>query len=370
MAKRDYYDVLGVSKGASTDEIKKAYRSLAKKYHPDISTEKDAEEKFKEIQEAYEVLSDDTKRQTYDQFGHDGNQFGQGFGGFDGFEGFGGFGDIFSDLFGGGRQRQEAYNGPMRGSDIEKYMTIDFMEAVLGTKKTVRVNIEANCHTCNGTGAKSKDDIKTCSNCHGSGYVDVDQRTMFGTMRSRQTCNVCGGSGKEINEKCQTCNGRKRVRDNKTVEVTIPAGVDNNMTLRVQGYGNEGVNGGSKGDLLLTFRVKKHQVFDRQGNDIFLKVPITITEAVLGTTKDIPTIYGEVSLKIPSGIQPNTQLRMREKGVASPRGGKKGDQFVIVDVQTPKKLSNKEKELYEQLNKLESKETESTWQKFKNIFKN
>lgn len=370
MAKRDYYDVLGVSKGASPDEIKKAYRSLAKKYHPDISTEKDAEEKFKEVQEAYEVLSDDTKRQTYDQFGHDANQYGQGFGGFEGFEGFGGFGDIFSDLFGGGRQRQEAYNGPMRGSDIEKYMTIDFMEAVLGTKKTVRVDIEANCHTCDGTGAKSKDDIHTCSNCNGSGHVDVDQRTMFGTMRSRQTCNVCGGSGKEIKNKCQTCNGRKRVRDNKTVEVTIPAGVDNNMTLRVPGYGNEGVNGGSKGDLLLTFRVKKHQVFDRQSNDIYLKVPITLTEAVLGTTKDIPTIYGEVSLKIPAGIQPNTQLRMREKGVASPRGGKKGDQFVIVDVQTPKKLTNKEKELYEQLNKLESKETESTWQKFKNIFKN
>jgi len=373
MAKRDYYDVLGVSKGASEDEIRKAYRKLAKKYHPDISKEENAEEKFKEVQEAYETLSDSTKRQNYDQFGHDGANFGQGFGsgGFGGFEGFGGFSDIFSDFFGGGRQRQETYDGPIRGADIEKYMTIDFMDAVLGTKKTIKVDIEANCHTCNGTGAKSTKDIKTCSNCGGSGYVDVTQRTMFGNVRSRQQCNVCGGSGKEIKNKCETCNGRKRVREPKTVEVTIPAGVDNNMTLRVAGYGNEGINGGSKGDLLLTFRVKNHELFKREGSTIYLEVPITLTEAVLGTTKDVPTIYGEVSLKIPAGIQPKTQLRMREKGVASPRNqNRKGDQYVIVDVVIPKKLSAKEKSLYEQISKIETKETESVWQKFKNVFKN
>lgn len=373
MAKRDYYEVLGVPKTASQEEIKKAYRTLAKKYHPDVSKEENAEEKFKEVNEAYETLSDDSKRQTYDQFGHAGQQFGQGFGGFEGFggdfSGFGGFGDIFSDLFGGGSRRQENSNGPMRGSDIEKIMTIDFMEAVLGTKKTVRVEIDANCKTCNGTGAKSKDDLQTCSRCHGSGYIDVEQRTILGTMRSRQRCNVCGGTGKEIKHKCETCGGRGRVRETKTVEVNIPAGVDNNLTLRVPGYGNEGIKGGPNGDLLITFRVREHDVFKRDGNDIYLTVPITVTEAILGTTKDVPTIYGEVSLQIPAGIQPHTQLRMKEKGVQSPRNNRKGDQFVIVDVQIPKKLSSKEKDLYTQLSKLESNETESAWKRFKNIFK-
>lgn len=373
MAKRDYYDVLGVDKNATNDEIRRAYRNLAKKYHPDISKEENAEEKFKEVQEAYETLNDENKKSNYDRFGHQGDNFNQGFGGFEGFSdfsNFGGFSDIFGDFFGGGSQRQESYNGPMRGSNIEKYMTIDFMEAVLGTKKTIRVDVEENCKTCKGTGAKSDDDIVTCSNCHGSGYVEVDQRTILGTVRSRQTCNVCHGTGKEIKNKCSTCNGRKRVKESKTVEVQIPAGIDNNMTLRVAGYGNAGVNGGPTGDLLLTFRVRNHQVFDRKESNIYLKVPISLTEAALGTTKDVPTIYGEVSLKIPSGVQPNTQLRMKDKGVKSPRSNRVGDQIVIVDIKTPKKLSAKEKELYAKLQELEQKETTSTWQKFKNIFKN
>lgn len=376
MAKKDYYDVLGVSKTASDDEIRKAYRTLAKKYHPDVSSDDNAEEKFKEVQEAYETLSDEGKRSNYDRFGHSADQFGGGgFGGFEGFSGFGGgggfggFGDIFGDFFGGGRQ-QEPYNGPVRGDNIEKFMTIDFLEAVLGTKKTIKVDIEANCKTCHGSGAKSDKDVVTCSNCHGSGYVEVDQRTILGTMRSRQVCNVCHGSGKEIKVKCETCNGRKRVKESKTVEVSVPAGIDNNMTLRVQGYGNEGINGGGTGDLLLTFRVRSHKIFERKEQDIYLKVPISLTEAALGTTKDVPTIYGEVSLKIPAGIQSNTQLRMRDKGVESPRSNRKGDQYVIVDIQTPKKLSQKEKQLYEQLNKLEQKETDSAWTKFKNLFKN
>lgn len=373
MAKRDYYDVLGVDKNASKDEIRRAYRNLAKKYHPDVSKEDNAEEKFKEVQEAYETLSDDNKKATYDRFGHQGDNFNQGFGGFDGFgdfSGFGGFSDIFGDFFGGGSQRQETYDGPMRGSNIEKYMTIDFMEAVLGTKKTIRVDVEVNCPTCNGTGAKSKDDIITCSNCQGDGYVEVEQRTILGTVRSRQVCNVCHGTGKEIKNKCDTCHGSKRIKESKTVEVKIPAGIDNNMTLRVAGYGNAGLNGGPTGDLLLTFRVRRHKVFDRRDSDIYLKVPITLTEAALGTTKDVPTIYGEVSLKIPAAVQPNTQLRMKEKGVASPRSNRKGDQFVVIDVQTPKKLSPKEKELYEKLQELEQNESTSAWQKFKNIFKN
>lgn len=376
MAKRDYYDVLGVSKDASKDEIRRAYRNLAKKYHPDVSKEENAEDKFKEVQEAYETLSDESKKANYDRFGHDGANFNQGggfqgFDGFSGFEGFSGFSDIFGDFFGGGSsQRQQRPDGPIRGADIEQYMTIDFLEAALGTKKTIRVNVDETCKTCDGTGAKSKDDIVTCSNCQGSGYVDVEQRTILGTVRSRQTCNVCNGTGKEIKNKCKTCNGRKVVRESKTVEVKIPAGIDNNMTLRVRGYGNAGINGGSTGDLFLTIRVREHQLFKRKENDIYLRVPISVTEAILGTTKDVPTIYGEVSLKIPAGIQPNTQLRMKDKGVKTTRSSRKGDQFVIVDIQIPKKLSNKEKELYEKLNSYEEKESQSAWQKFKNIFKN
>ena len=373
MAKRDYYDVLGVNKGASKDEITKAYRSLAKKYHPDISKEANAEDKFKEVQEAYEVLSDDTKRQTYDQFGHEGNNF-QGFGGggASGFGGFGGFEDIFGDFFGGfgGSRQTQNYTGPVRGENIERIMTIDFMESVLGTKKTVKVEVEEDCSTCNGSGAKSSKHIHTCSNCGGSGQVDVEQRTILGTMRSRQTCNVCGGTGKEIKEKCNTCSGRGRVRTSKTVDVTIPAGIDNNMTLRIAGYGHGGLRGGQVGDLLLTFRVRKHNVFKRLNNDIHLDIPISLTEAVLGTTKDVPTIYGEVSLKIPPGTQPNTSLRMRDQGVESIRTKRKGDQIVNVNVTIPKKISNKEKELYEQIAQMETKETESAWTKFKNFFKN
>lgn len=372
--KKDYYDVLGVSKDSSKEEINKAYRAKAKQYHPDVSKEENAEEKFKEVQEAYETLSDDSKRSNYDQFGHAGtNGFGGGgFGGFEGFEGFGGggFGDIFSDLFGGGRQRRETYSGPMRGNDIEKLMSIDFLEAVLGTKKMVKVDINEDCSHCNGTGAKDPSHVKTCSTCGGAGYVNVDQQTILGTMRSQQTCRTCGGSGKEIKEKCTFCNGSGRQRTSKTVEVNVPAGIDNNMTLRVGGYGNGGTKGGSHGDLLITFRVKDHKIFKRKQDDIYLKVPISMTEAALGTTKDIPTIYGEVSLKIPSGIQTGTSLRMKDKGVENVRTKRKGDQFVIVEVQTPKKLSPKEKKLYEELQGLESKDNETAWQKFKNLFKN
>lgn len=371
-SKRDYYEVLGVSKDATKDEISKAYRAKAKKYHPDISKEENAEEKFKEVQEAYETLSDDNKRANYDRFGHAGSQFGNGFGGasFDGFD-FGGFGDIFSDFFGGGRtQRRETYDGPMRGSDIEKFMTIEFMEAVLGTTKTVKVDLEEDCPTCNGTGAKSAKDIKTCSTCHGTGYQTIDQQTILGTMRTQTTCRTCHGSGKEIKNKCNTCNGLGRVRTSKTVDVVIPAGINNNVTLRVAGYGNGGKKGGKAGDLLITFRVKEHKYFERRNDDIYLKVPISVTEAALGTTKDIPTIYGEVSLKIPAGIQNNTSLRMREKGVENPRTKRKGDQYVIIDVIIPKKLSSKEKKLYEELHKIDSSQNDSTWQKFKNLFKN
>lgn len=369
--KRDYYDILGVGKNSSDDEIKKAYRTLAKKYHPDVSSEKDAESKFKEVQEAYDHIGDAQKRATYDQYGHSGSPFGGAGGqGFGGFGDMGGFGDIFSQFFGGGQKQRQSRHGPQHGEDLERSVTIDFMEAVLGTKKTISVEVDEECHVCHGSGAESSKDVEVCDRCHGDGVVNVEQRTMFGAMRSQQVCPQCGGSGKIIKKRCHTCNGKGRVKQTKTVDVNIPAGVDNNMSLKVAGYGNGGTKGGSQGDLYLTFRVRAHRVFKRQNDDIILTVPITITQAVLGATVEIPTIYGDVNLKIPSGITDGTTLRMRDKGVQNVRSKRKGDQHVVVQIQVPKNLSSAEKKLYEQLSKLETKEKESSWEKFKNLFKN
>lgn len=369
MAKRDFYDVLGVAKGASADEINKAYRKKAKQYHPDISDEDNAETKFKEVQEAYETLNDPEKRDSYDRFGHAGANQGFGDGGFEGFGGFGGFGDIFGDFFGGG-QRQQRYDGPERGSDKQMVMTIDFMEAVLGTKKTVKIDINEDCSICKGTGAKSKKDIHTCKTCDGDGYINVEQRTILGNVRSQRVCNTCGGTGKTITNKCDTCRGNGRVNKQKTVEINIPAGINNNMTLRVAGHGDGGTKGAGPGDLLITFRVRDHKVFNRRGNDIILDLPISFADAALGTSVEVPTIHGDVNLKIPAGIQSGTSLRMREKGVQLVNSKRMGDQHVVVEVQTPKNLSTREKELFEELSQLESKEKTSKWNKFKNIFKN
>lgn len=372
--KRDFYDVLGLKKGASDDEIKKAYRTLAKKYHPDISKVDNAESKFKEVQEAYDTLNDPQKKAAYDQYGHGGSPFGgaQGFGGGQGFGDFGGFGDIFSQFFGGGnrQQQQQNYSGPQRGEDLEKTMTIDFMDAVLGTKKTISVQVEEECHTCHGLGAESSKDVEVCDRCHGDGFVNVEQRTMFGAMRTQQVCPKCGGQGKIIKKRCQTCHGSGIEKVTKTVEVNIPAGIDTNMSLKVAGYGNGGTKGGPKGDLYLNFRVKSHRVFKRHRDDIILEVPITVTQAVLGAKIEIPTIYGDVDLKVPAGIEHGTILRMREKGIANVRTKKKGDQQVVVQIKVPKSLTSQEKKLYEELEGLETKEKDSAWSKFKNMFKN
>lgn len=369
--KRDYYDVLGVNKNASEQEIKKAYRTLAKKYHPDVSKEADAEAKFKEVQSAYDVLSDPKKKSQYDQFGHAGEQFGGGAGGFGGFEGFGGFGDfsdIFSSFFGGGGSRGQREE-KLSGDDIEISMTIDFMEATLGTSKKINVEQEVDCHNCHGSGAKHPDDVQICSKCHGQGYVNVEQRTILGTVRSQQICNQCNGRGKTVKNKCDICRGKGRVKETKTVDVKIPAGVDNGITLRVSGYGHGGSMGHPNGDLFITFRVRPHKIFERKNDDIYLKIPLTYTEAVLGTEINIPTIYGEVKLKVPSGIQPGTRLKMRDKGVKNIRNNRNGDQYVIVDIQTPQNISQQEKKLYEQLAKIEQPRKESLWDKFKNLFK-
>ena len=370
--KKDYYDVLGIAKGASEDEIRKAYRTLAKKYHPDVSSEPDAETRFKEIQEAYDTLSDADKRKSYDTYGHQGNPF-EGFSGgsgFDGFSGFGGFSDIFNQFFGGqGRGRGGRKHGPMRGDDLERTMTVDFMEAALGTKKTVTVDVEEECPTCHGSGADSPSDIETCDRCHGAGHINVEQRTMFGAMRTQQVCPKCGGAGKTITKKCHTCNGQGRVRKSKTVDVNIPAGVDNNMSLKVAGYGNGGTDGGPAGDLFLTFRVRPHKVFKRHEDDIVLEIPITVTEAVLGTVVEVPTIYGDVKLTVKPGTQHGTRHRLRDKGIANVRTKRKGDQYVITTITVPDSISANEKKLYQQLSKLEESAKASAWTKFKNMFK-
>lgn len=371
MAKRDYYEVLGVSKGASQDEIKRAYRQLAKKYHPDINKEPGAEEKFKEINEAYDTLSDEQKKARYDQFGFDDPMGGAGgAGGFSGFSGgFGGFEDIFSSFFGGGA-RSNQQNGPKQGDDVEKNMTISFEEAVYGCKKKIRLTVDDECTACVGTGAYSKNDIKVCPKCKGQGRVLVRQQTIFGQSTVQTTCPDCGGKGKIITKKCEACSGKGRVRKTKDVEVNIPAGIDNGMTLRMAGCGEAGANGGAPGDLYITFTVTAHKNFIRDGFDIILNVPISFTQAALGDTIEVPTIDSPVMLKIPAGTQSETRFRLRGKGTKNPKSSSsmRGDQFVVVHVETPTNLTQEEKELFEKLGNVEKKEKKSPWEKFKSLF--
>lgn len=370
--KRDYYDVLGVSKTATDDEIKKAYRSLAKKYHPDLNPgNKEAEEKFKEINEANEVLSDPQKRSQYDQFGHAGAQQGFGGAGFGGFggSGFGGFEDIFSSIFGGGsRNSGRTSTRPRQGDDIEQTVVIDFMESINGCKRDIKINVEEECSSCGGTGAYSKKDINVCSRCHGSGSVVVEQNSLFGRIQTQTTCPKCGGKGQEITRKCETCNGKTRLKKTKDITVNIPAGVADGMSMRLEGKGFAGYNGGPCGDLYIHVKVKPHDEFKREGDDIYLEIPISFTQAVLGDNIDVPTVYGNVNLKIPAGTQSHTKFRLRGKGAKNVRTKNNGDQYVVVILQTPTNLSSEEKHLYEQIKKQEGKKGESVWEKFKKKF--
>lgn len=369
MAKRDYYEVLGVSKNASEDEIKKAYRQLAKKYHPDINKEPDAEEKFKEINEAYEVLSDPNKKSQYDQFGFAGNQ--QGFGGQGGFQGgFGDFsdlGDIFGSFFGGGF-KSGSRSRSQRGADLEVEMTITFEESVSGCKKKINVSVDDECTQCGGTGAYSKSDIKTCEKCRGTGTVFVQTRSIFGTVQQQSVCPRCGGKGQEILKKCEKCQGKGTVRKNKEVEVKVPAGINTGQSLRMAGFGQAGENGGEKGDLFINFKVKPHKVFKRDGNDIILTIPVSYTQMALGDTVEVPTPYGDVKLKIPAGTQSGTKFRIRGKGMQDVRGGRQGDEIVIANIQTPTTLSKEEKELLEKLDNAQNGK-KTIWDKFKQLFK-
>ena len=344
MSKRDYYEVLGLSKGASADEIKKAYRKLSKQYHPDLNKEEGAEAKFKEIAEAYEVLSDDQKRARYDQFGHEDPSAGFGGGGFGGAGGFGGFEDIFSSFFGGGGRRQDP-NAPRKGDDLQYRMNISFEDAVFGKETEIEIPKEENCETCNGSGAKPGTTPQSCSHCQGAGTINQSVDTPFGRMVNKRTCPSCRGAGKIIVDKCTTCRGDGKVQKRKKIKVTIPAGVDDGQQLRVSSQGEAGYNGGPAGDLYIVFTVKRHEQFERDGDDIYFELKLTFPQAALGDEIEVPTIHGKVKLKIPAGTQSGAQFRLKDKGVKNVHGYGTGHQYVIVKVVTPTKLTEKQKQL-------------------------
>jgi len=373
LAKRDYYEVLGVSKNATEQELKRAHRQLAKKYHPDVNTEAGAEEKFKEIQEAYEVLMDPQKKSTYDQFGHAGMDGMGGAGGFGGFGGGGGFEDIFEGMFGGGfggfgGGGGRSTNSARRGADLEKSLIITFEEAAFGATKEITVNREEECTKCAGSGARSKDDVKTCTQCSGSGRVIGVQNTILGRIQTQTVCPSCNGNGKEVTHKCDSCHGRGTKNKTKTIEVKIPAGINHGQQIRLSGQGEAGTNGGPAGDLYVSFRVQPHDFFKRDGYDLRCEVPITFSQAALGDEIEIPTLDGKISLKIPAGTQPETEFRLKGKGVKNIGRELHGSLYVKVKLAVPKKLTSRQKALLEEFNSLEDK-SGSLWERFKGAFK-
>ncbi len=345
MNNTEYYDRLGVSKDASQDEIKRAYRKMSKKYHPDINKEPGAEEKYKEVQEAYETLSDDQKRAAYDQYGPDGaNGFGGqgGFGGFDGGAGFGGFEDIFSSFFGGGATRNP--NAPRQGDDLQYRVNLSFEEAIFGAEKEVHYNREATCKTCSGSGAKPGTSPVTCGRCHGQGVINVDTQTPLGMMRRQVTCDVCHGTGQEIKEPCQTCHGTGHEKQSHKVSVKIPAGVETGQQIRLAGQGEAGFNGGPYGDLFVIINVNPSDKFTRDGSTIYYTLNISFVQAALGDTVEVPTVHGNVEMTIPAGTQTGKTFRLKGKGAPRLRGGLQGDQHVTVKIVTPTKLNDAQKE--------------------------
>ena len=342
--KRDYYEVLGVGKDASAEDIKKSYRKLARQYHPDVNKAADAEAKFKEVKEAYDVLSDDGKRSTYDRYGHvDPNQGMGGAGGSD----FGGFGDIFDMFFGGGGGRRDP-NAPQRGNDLQYTMTVEFKEAVFGKETEISIPRTESCDTCFGTGAKPGTKPEGCSICKGTGQQEVVQNTPFGRMVNRRACSNCSGTGKVIKEKCGTCHGAGKVKRQRKINVRIPAGVDDGAQIRLSGEGEGGLRGGPAGDLYIVIRVKPHEFFEREGDDLYCEVPLTFAQAALGDEIEIPTLTEKVKLKVPAGTQTGTYFRLKGKGVPKLRGYGQGDQHVKVTIVTPTKLTDEQKELLRQ----------------------
>ncbi|MBD3259171.1 molecular chaperone DnaJ [Candidatus Woesearchaeota archaeon] len=349
MTKKDYYEILGVSKDATKEDIRKAYKKLAKKYHPDVNKSPDAEQKFKEINEAASVLADERKREQYDRFGS-----AEGIGGFDfrGFDFGGGFGGINFDeifeMFTGGFNpfgRRSRRQGPVRGDDLVYELEVSLEDAVFGSEKEILVPALVLCEKCKGTGAEDPDDIEACKDCDGSGYVKRSTRTPFGIFATTSSCRTCGGTGKYIKNLCDFCDGEGRVTKNNKIKVEIPAGVHNGTRLRLAGKGEAGLKGGRHGDLYIIIRVKEHPVFERRNNDIHVSVPVSFAQAALGSEIEVPTLKSKAKLKIPAGTQTNTLFKLKGKGVPNLRGYGTGDQLVRVVVEVPKKLSAKQKKL-------------------------
>ena len=377
--KRDYYEVLGVSKSASDSELKSAYRKLAKKYHPDMNPgDKEAEAKFKEASEAYSVLSDPDKRRQYDQFGHAAFEGGAG-GGAGGFD-FSGmdmsdiFGDIFGDFFGGGRSRAQS-NGPMKGQNLHHTIRITFEEACFGTEKELDLPLQDECESCHGTGAKAGTTPEKCSKCGGKGQVVFTQQSLFGMVRNVQTCPDCRGTGKIIREKCPDCHGSGYITRKRKISVTVPAGIDNGQSIRIREKGDPGVNGGPRGDLLVEVAVSRHPIFQRQGIDIYSSAPITFAQAALGGDVRIKTVDGEVEYTVKPGTQTDTRIRLRGKGVPSLRNKSiRGDQYVTLVVQVPTRMNGEQKELLKKFDEAmygkpeEKEEADETTEKKKGRF--
>ena len=356
MNKKDYYEVLGVSKTATDEEIKRAFRKLAKEYHPDINKEPGAEEKFKEIGEAYAVLSDANKRRQYDQFGHAAFENG-GSGGGAGFQGFNmgdiDLEDILGDLFGGGFRGFSGFGGssrtssrPSKGEDIRVVLNLTFEEAAFGCEKDVKLNLTSECSRCKGKGGFNE---KTCRTCGGAGKVLEQAQTIFGYMQTQKTCPDCKGRGKTYETICDECHGKGVVEKVKTLTVTIPEGVDEGYQLRLSGKGNAGLNGGPNGDVFIEFKIKEHPLFERDGADIYLEVPVTITDATLGCKKEIPTLYGNIILEIKAGTQNYTKLKIKGKGIKLPNSISKGNMYAVVNIIIPTKLDRKQKALLQDL---------------------
>ena len=371
-SKRDYYEVLGVNKNATDDELKKAYRKLAKKYHPDanLDNKAEAEAKFKEVNEAYETLSNPQKRRMYDQFGPDGPQgFGGGAGGpfggqngyysysssgFDGFGDFGDLGDIFSSFFGGGfgGKSSRKQNGPKKGADLNLQLDITFEEAFLGVEKEIIINRNEECSHCHGTGARPGTSVTKCPECNGTGQVRQVQNTILGQMQTTRTCATCHGSGEIIKEPCDICRGKGKVRKQPKIKVKIPAGIDNGQTVVLRGEGEPGEKGGSKGDLYITVKIKRHSIYTRSGNNVICDIPISITQATLGAELEIPMVDGsKEKYKIPEATQTGTKFVIRNKGFKSVNSNVVGDFIFNVVVQTPKRLTKEQRELLVQLAK-------------------
>lgn len=353
MAEESYYDILGVKKDASEKEINRAYRKLAAKYHPDINHEPGAEEKFKKINEAHEVLSDPQKRAQYDQFGSAGPNAGagQGFGGFGGQQGYGDFtggdfGDIFSQFFGGGGRRQADPTAPRQGRDLQYSMTLDFMDAVFGKTTTIKYERDAQCDVCKGSGAKPGKSPETCSRCHGSGVILTVRRTPLGNIQTQTTCPECNGTGKIIKpeDQCTKCHGSGHIHGRHELEVKVPAGIDDGQQMRLEHQGDAGENGGPYGDLYIVFRVTPSREFRRDGSTIYVDQDISFAQAALGDEVKVKTVHGDVNLKIPAGTQSETNFRLRGKGVPHLNGNGNGDEHVTVHVHTPKSLNKRQKE--------------------------